>query len=134
MGKQRFGKNRAFISGARWTAYAAAGAASAMTAPSIASGAIHYSGIIDQEVVNGGVKFPLTSGVSLGFEQFMGPPPQSFGIAEVFLSGTQNGLLADKYEVYGGLYAYRLSRGVSVSAQRFDQSCTTTSSSFQRSC
>jgi MYXO-CTERM domain-containing protein len=131
--RPQLGNNRAFVSAARWAAYATAGAASAVTAPSIAYGEVHYFGIVDQQVAGNVVKFPLTSGISLGLNQFTGPPPQSFGVAHVFLSGTQNGLFADQYLTYGGLYAYRLRQGLNVSAQNFDQSCSTTSSS-QRIC
>jgi hypothetical protein len=51
-----------FVAPGRWTAYAAAAAASSFAAPHTAEAEIHYSGLIDQNIAgNHAVTFPIDS-------------------------------------------------------------------------
>ena len=53
-------RNRGRISFSRWTAYAAAGAATAFISPPEVDGAIHYSGLVDENFAGGQIEiFPL---------------------------------------------------------------------------
>jgi hypothetical protein len=56
------------VSNSRWLAYTAAGAATAFGAAAEAD--IHYSGIINEPVVNTEKTFPLSNGAVLWFEHF----------------------------------------------------------------
>ena len=84
----------------RWAAYAAAGAASAITGVSSAEAEIHYSGLIHQrvaaepgEVVH--VPLPLDAGATLTFTQ-------ASGLAHMTIGGVGGDFVA-QYLLYGGL-------------------------------
>ena len=115
----------------RWAAYAAAGAASAITGVSSAEAEIHYSGPIHQrvaappgEVVH--VPLPLDAGATLTFTQ-------ASGLAHMTIGGVGGDFVA-QYLLYGGLYVSNLGRGVNLSTQRFDNLCERTSTSYQLVC
>jgi hypothetical protein len=117
------------ISPSRWTAYAAAGAASAFAGVSSAGADVHYSGIINQPVENTQVKLPLEDGAFLTFIQFDGE-------AAIHLrqAGESVGAFAATYLRYAGVYVYNLARGVNLVTQNFKNSCTRTSTSSQTFC
>jgi hypothetical protein len=119
------------ISHSRWAAYAAAGAASAITGVSSAEAEIHYSGPIHQrlaappgEAVH--AMLPLDAGATLTFTQ-------ASGLAHMTISGVGGDFVA-QYLPYAGVYVSNLGRGVNLSTQSFRNSCTRTSSSSQLVC
>src|SRR5438094_7781449 len=120
---------------ARWAAYAAAGAATALGGtPSSAEAEIHYSGLVNHNFANGSFAGPLDPGVTLtlGVDTGtqIGNNASAFGFihirdaAQNKLIGTFVGTLAS----YAGVYALELPAGQSLPAQRFAISCRWSSS------
>jgi PEP-CTERM motif-containing protein len=117
----------AAISSSRWTAYATAGAASALACVATAEGEIHYSGLINQSF--NAQSLPPGSGVSAYFQldqpgNSLNPvhirrlaPNSAQGFATFFVYGNLPAIAG--FSANGYAYASKLSFGQAVSAAPF---------------
>jgi hypothetical protein len=112
------------ISTSRWTAYAAAAAASGFAATHAAEATIHYSGLVNQRI-NGGdsVIFPLDpaggSFLARHRDLFYGARPAG-GVAYFNIYGAQSASVNGIYNTpFALVFPYKLDRGDRISAGHF---------------
>jgi len=123
MKAQKRGDVSQLVSPSRWALYAAAGAATAVAAAPSAEADIHYSGIINQRVVDTEVVLPLDANDTLSFVQ-------GNNEARVLIDdGASNGAFVGPAPFYGSLYVSNLGRGVNLATQLFRDLCVGSASS-----
>jgi len=131
------------IPNSRWAAYAAAGAASALSCAPSAEAEIHYSGILNRPLPGASrfstASFPLNGSAHLLFVH--SSVGRGEGVARLFIPGSHSrlgssvGFFAGNLLSNGRLYLSNLASRVNLSQLRFDNSChATTSSGGGRSC
>ncbi len=111
------------ISSARWAAYAAAGAATALC-HTTAEAEIHYSGRVHQSIGKtpglNSATFPLESDITLKLTDWIGGGE---GVAQIrFLGAVASGFVGD-FVTYGGVYVSNLKLGALISQLRFVNWC-----------
>ena len=109
------------ISTGRWTAYAAAAAASGFGATDTAEATIHYSGLVNEQIIgNDGVIFPLdpAGGSFLARHRDFGRPG---GFAYFNIYGAQSASMNGSYSKPFGanVFPFKLDRGYKISAGHF---------------
>jgi hypothetical protein len=118
-------------SNARWAAYAAAGAATAIAGVQSAEADIHYSGILNRKVVNEDATFPLDGGAVMAFHQNVGSEKHGFASMKIAADGA---FAANRVDPDGFLYFSNLARGVNLSEKILRKSCTVTYTSSRYVC
>jgi hypothetical protein len=135
MKTQRRRSGRLSIPNSRWSAYAAAGAATAVVVLPTVEAEIHYSGIVDHKFtgtnqVSSGY-FPLDPGANLFFQHFnLGTDAGGARLEVLGPNGRQSdsiGGLAGNFILYGGFYISNLAPRVSLSGLKFGAYCKFTS-------
>jgi hypothetical protein len=121
------------ISGARWTAYAAASVASTVALASSTEAAVHYSGLVNYEFgPHGGYgTFPLDPGVDLAMS--IGVPGSSDAFGHVRINGV-DGAFVGRLAAYTSPFASSLPARVNISHQRFAVSCRWSSTNSTQVC
>jgi hypothetical protein len=111
------------ISTGRWTAYAAAAAASGFAGTRSAEATIHYSGLINQPIVDDSETFPLDpAGGSLvaAHRYLFYGSRRAGGSAEFHVYGAQSASVNGSYcALCRWVFPARLDRGDAISAGRF---------------
>jgi len=112
-------RNIQSLSTRRWAAYAAAGAASALTCANSAEAEIHYSGPVFIKLAgNARASLPLSNGASLYFRNSHGTDTflQWFKFQ---MKGAISGSARGSEHLYGRIFLSNLPSGVNVSAGKF---------------
>ena len=123
----------------RWLAYAAAGAATALTGIPAAEAEIHYSGIVNYRFPGGpagsNASFPLNNGANLRFSH---ASIQGEGIARLTIPAPGHfktfGAFVGSIVRYGGFYLSNLNSRINLSGLRFENSCRYSTSSSTTNC
>jgi hypothetical protein len=120
----------ASIPKARWAAYAAAGAATALGGTPSADAEIHYSGLVNHDFANGPFTGPLDPGVSLelfvGTGTHVGNTTNHFGAMFIRTPPSDQstiGAFVGTEAWYAGFYLLELPARVSLLRQRIGNYC-----------
>jgi hypothetical protein len=129
------------VSNSRWLAYAAAGAATALTGAPSAEAEIHYSGIVNYPFAGtqgvSSAYFPLNQSARLFFQHFNIGAEGGARIEIVGPDGRAGdsiGGLVGSFVTYGGFYVSNLPPRVNLSQLRFGAYCRFTSTGSELHC